>query len=221
MGRLIHDRLEAGHLLAAKLRAYRGRTDVVLLGLARGGVEVARGIADDLKIPLDVLLVRKLGVPGYPELAMGAIASGNVRIIDSTVVEAYGLSKSEVESVTKAERQELERRERVYRGNRQQLDLRGCAAILVDDGMATGSTMRAAIAAARKAGAARVIIAAGVAPFSTYLILSSEADEVVCLRTPRAFWSVSQFYEEFPQLTDDDVVSLLAVESAEGKDTAA
>jgi predicted phosphoribosyltransferase len=216
----LSDRREAGRLLAEKLAAYAGRSDVIILGLARGGVEVAFEIAQALRLPLDVFLVRKLGVPGYEELAMGAISSGEVQVIDPDVVESFGLSEAEINRVIKTERRELERREQVYRGGRQ-LDLQGRTVILVDDGIATGSTMRAAIAAVRESGAARVVVAVGVAPLSTYLILGSEADEVVCLMTPRDFWAVGQFYDDFPQLTDEDVRTLLAEATEEAAHTPA
>jgi putative phosphoribosyl transferase len=216
----LSDRREAGRLLAEKLTAYAGRPEVIVLGLARGGVEVACEIAQALRLPLDVFLVRKLGVPGYEELAMGAISSGEVQVIDPDVVESFGLSQAEIDRVIKAERRELERREQVYREGRR-LDLQGRTVILVDDGIATGSTMRAAIAAVRESGAARVVVAVGVAPLSTYLILASEADEVVCLMTPRDFWAVGQFYDDFPQLTDEDVRNLLAEATEEAAHTSA
>ena len=206
----LHDRKQAGQLLAEKLGAYSGRSDVVVLGLARGGTEVAYELARILKAPMDVFLVRKLGVPGYEELALGAISMGNAQIIDPDVVEEFGLSQREIDDVVNTERRELERRERAYRDHRPRLDLTGRTVILVDDGIATGSTMRAAIAAVRKSGPARIVVAVGVAPLSTYLILGSEADEVVCLLAPRNFLAVAQFYDDFPQLTDEDVRSLLA-----------
>jgi putative phosphoribosyl transferase len=216
----LSDRREAGRLLAEKLTAYAGRPEVIVLGLARGGVEVASEIAQALRLPLDVFLVRKLGVPGYEELAMGAISSGEVQVIDPDVVESFGLSQAEIDRVIKAERRELERREQVYREGRR-LDLQGRTVILVDDGIATGSTMRAAIAAVRESGVARVVVAVGVAPLSTYLILASEADEVVCLMTPRDFWAVGQFYDDFPQLTDEDVRNLLVEATEEAAHTSA
>lgn len=217
----LFDRKEAGRLLADKLAKYAGRRDVVVLGLARGGVEVAHEIARALKAPLDVFLVRKLGVPGYQELAMGAISTGGVQVINPDVVEEFGLSQAEIHGVADAERRELGRRERVYRGQRRRLDVRGRTVILVDDGIATGSTMRAAIAAVRRSEPARVVVAVGVAPLSTYMILGSEADEVVCLLTPRDFRAVGEFYENFPQLSDEEVSSLLAGAVAPGTRNAA
>lgn len=204
------DRKQAGHMLAEKLSDYSGRSDVIVLGLARGGVEVAHEIAKTLKVSLDVFLVRKLGVPGFEELAMGAISTGGVEIIDPDVIESFGLTKSEIDGVITAERRELERREQAYRGNRPMLDLRGRTVILVDDGIATGATVRAAIAAVKKLGPARIVVAASVAPLSTCMMLRSDAEEVVCLRTPREFCAVGLFYAHFPQLTDEDVRSLLA-----------
>jgi putative phosphoribosyl transferase len=203
------DREEAGRLLAQKLAAYKSRPDVIVLGLARGGVPVAREIAEALEAPMDVFIVRKLGVPGFEELAMGAIAMGGDQVVDPDVVEEFDLSGSVIRSVASVERKELERREQVYRGSRPPLDVRNKIVILADDGIATGSTIRVAVSAMRKLGPARVIVAAGVAPFSTYLMLGAEADEVVCLMTPRDFRAVGDFYGAFPSLTDGDVCRIL------------
>jgi putative phosphoribosyl transferase len=203
------DRAEAGRVLARNLQQYAKRTDAIVLALPRGGVVVAFEIAQALCLPLDVLLVRKLGVPGYEELAFGAIASGGERILDAEVVEAFALAPQVIERVVAAEQAELVRRESVFRSSRGALALRGQTAILVDDGIATGSTTRAAIEAARRLGAARIVVAAGVAPLATALALKSEADEIVCPLTPREFRSVSLFYDDFPQLSDEDVRSLL------------
>ncbi len=203
------DRSEAGRLLARSLAQYANRPDAILLALPRGGVAVAYELAQALRLPLDVLLARKLGVPDYEELAFGAIAGGGVRILDPDIIEACALSPQVIDSVVAAEELELDRRACAYRTGRAPLSVRNRTAILVDDGIATGSTMRAAIAAARKLGATRVVVAAGVAPLSTSLELNSEADEVVCLLTPREFRAVGLFYEYFPQLTDDDVRTLL------------
>lgn len=199
------DRAEAGRLLARRLAHYATRPDVVVLALPRGGVAVASEIAQALHAPLDVLLVRKLGVPGHEELAFGAIASGGVRILDPDIMEALALSPEAMDRVIAKEQLEMDQRETAFRAGRPPLPVQGRTVILVDDGIATGSTMRAAISAARRLGAARIVVAAGVAPLSTSLVLSSEADEVVCPFTPREFRSVSLFYENFPQLTDDDV----------------
>ncbi len=203
------DRKEAGRRLAQQLAVYKGRTDVIVLALPRGGVEVAEKIAQFLQAPLDVFLVRKLGVPGFPELAMGAIAMDGEPIIDPSIVEEFNLSKSDILPVIAAEWEELGRRESIYRRSREPLNVRDRIVILVDDGIATGSTMRVAIAALRKLQPARIVVAVGVAPRSTYLILGAEADEVVCLMTPRDFHAVGQFYREFPQLTDAEVCELL------------
>jgi putative phosphoribosyl transferase len=203
------DRTEAGRLLAEKLRQYANRPEVIVLALPRGGLAVAFEIARSLRVPLDVLLVRKLGVPGFEELAFGAIASGGVKILDPDAMEAFALSPQTVDRVIAGERSELNRRESAFRAGRPPLLVEGRTVILVDDGIATGSTMRAAIAAVRRLGAARTIVAAGVAPLATSLLLGSEADEVLCLHTPREFRSVSLFYESFPQLTDADVRGFL------------
>ena len=203
------DREEAGRLLAQKLAAYKSRPDVIVLGLARGGVPVAHEIAEALEAPMDVFIVRKLGVPGFEELAMGAIAMGGDQVVDPDVVEEFDLTGSVIRSVAGVERKELERREQVYRGSRPPLDVRNKIVILADDGIATGSTIRVAVSAVRKLGPARVIVAAGVAPLSTYLMLGAEADEVVCLMTPRDFRAVGDFYFAFPPLTDEDVCRIL------------
>jgi putative phosphoribosyl transferase len=204
-----HDRQQAGQLLATKLKALAPSADLIILGLPRGGVPVACEIAKSLNAELDVFLVRKVGVPGYEELALGAIASGGVEIVDPDVAEEFGLSPEEIEGLVRAEEKELQRRETVFRGSRPMPDLRGRTVVLVDDGIATGSTMRAAIEGVRKLGAAYLIVAAGVMPLSTSLRLRSEADEVVCLDTPRDFRAVGLFYEQFPQLSDADVCALL------------
>ena len=209
------NREEAGRLLGLKLAAYKGRPDVIVLGLPRGGVSVAHEIAEALQAPLDVFLVRKLGVPGFEELAMGAIAMGGGELVDPDVVEELDLSGSMIRRVAATERKELERREHVYRGSSPPLDVRDKIVILVDDGIATGSTVRVAIAALRKLYPARIIVAAAVAPLSTYLILGLEADEVVCLLTPREFRAVADFYADFPQLTDEEVCTLLRQASPE------
>jgi predicted phosphoribosyltransferase len=205
----LHDRKEAGRLLARRLCAIERNPDVVVLGLPRGGVPVACGIATVLQLSLDVFLVRKLGVPGYEEFAMGAIASGGIEIVNPDIVEEFHLSSKDVETVVSKEMLELRRRETVFRGARPILNLNHRTAVLVDDGIATGSTMRAAIEGVKRLGAARIIVAAGVAPLSTCLILRAEANDVVCLLTPRDFRAVGVFYEEFPELSDQDVCNLL------------
>ena len=205
----LHDRNQAGQLLATKLAAFENRPEVVILGLPRGGVPVACEIAKSLGAELDVFLVRKVGVPGYEELALGAIASGGVKIIDPDVAEEFGLRPGDIETLVRAEQKELERREVVFRGSRPMPDLRGRTVVMVDDGIATGSTMRAAIEGVKRLGATHLIVAAGVMPLSTSLRLRSEVDDVISLLTPRDFRAVGLFYEQFPQLSDDDVSTLL------------
>lgn len=209
MSEKLRDRNEAGRLLAERLSPLKGKSDVIVLGLPRGGVPVACGIATTLRLSLDVFLVRKLGVPGYEEFAMGAIASGGIEIVNLDVVEEFHLSSKDVEAVVGEEMLELRRRETVFRGVRPVLNLSGRTVVLVDDGIATGSTMRAAIEGVKRLGAARITVAAGVAPLSTCMILRAEVDDVVCLLTPRDFRAVGVFYEEFPQLSDEDVCNLL------------
>lgn len=174
------NRTEAGQQLALRLRQYANRDDVIVLGAPRGGVPVAFEVATDLKAPLDVFVLRKLGVPGREELAFGAIASGGVQILDRDIVESLGISGLEIERVTRAEEQELERRERAYRGGRPPLAVGGLTVILVDDGIATGSSMRAAIRALRQMKPARIVVAVPVAPPSTCNRLQFEVDELVC-----------------------------------------
>ena len=209
MNAQFRNREEAGRLLGQQLAAYKGRPDVIVLGLPRGGVAVAHAIAEALELPLDVFLVRKLGVPGYEELAMGAIAMSGCELVDPDVVEEFDLSGSVIRRVAATERKELERREHVYRDSSPPLNVRNKTVILVDDGIATGSTIRVAIEALRKLYPARIIVAAAVAPLSMYLMLGLEADEVVCLLTPRKFRAVCEFYADFPQLADEDVCRLL------------
>jgi predicted phosphoribosyltransferase len=208
---LFRDRHDAGRALARRLSSYAGRADVTILALPRGGVPVASEIARALDLPLDVFLVRKLGVPGHEELAMGAIASGGARVLDSEVVRAYRVSEEDVARVTDAERRELDRREIAYRADRPPLDLKGRTVILVDDGLATGSSMRAAVAALGPLSAARVVVAVPVAPRSTVFSLERVADEVVCLEMPEPFFAVGMFYEDFEQTTDEQVRDLLAL----------
>jgi len=217
----LRNRNQAGQLLAEKLSGFAKRADTMVLGLPRGGVEVACALAAQLDLAVDVFLVRKLGVPGYEELAMGAIAMGGVEIVDADAVEAFRVSKREIKEVIGAEKQELERSERVFRSSRPPLNLRDRTAILVDDGIATGSTLRAAIEGVRRLGAARVIVAAGVAPLATYLSLRSEVDDIVCLLTPREFRAVGMLYEEFSQLTDQDVCRFLDAARTTGTKSAA
>ncbi len=204
------DRADAGRRLAEKLMAYAGRPDVLVLALPRGGVPVAYEVALALHAPLDVFLVRKLGVPGQAELAMGAIATGGVRVLNEEVIEALGIPEDVIEEVTAEEQQELARRERLYRGDNPPPDLRGRTVILIDDGLATGSTMRAAVAAARNQQPARVVVAVPVAARSTYEELQAEVDEIVCVFTPEPFHAVGLWYETFSQTTDEEIQELLA-----------
>ena len=206
------DRVEAGQVLAAKLLAYRDREDVLVLALPRGGVPVAAEVARALDVPFDVFVVRKLGVPGHEELAMGAIASGGVRQINRDVVDALGIPENVIDAVAALEQVELVRREQAYRGDRPPLSLVGKTIILVDDGLATGSTMRAAIVAARQQQPARVIVAAPVGAVSACADLATEADDVVCVRTPEPFVAVGMWYRDFTPTTDDEVRSLLGTE---------
>lgn len=203
------DRREAGRALGAKLASYAGRNDVTVLGLPRGGVPVAGEVALALDAPLDVFLVRKLGAPGQEELAMGAIASGGVRVLNPTVIQSLRISADEIERTARREERELRRRELSYRGERPSLDIEGRIAILVDDGVATGSSMRAAVEAARKLEPARIVVAVPVAPPSTAREIRRIADDVVVVATPEPFHSVGRFYEEFDQTTDEEVRELL------------
>jgi putative phosphoribosyl transferase len=202
------DRTDAGQRLARELAGYAGRDDVLVLGLVRGGVPVAAQVAAFLGAPLDVLVVRKLGVPWAPEVAFGAVGPGGL-IVHNPEVEAQ-LSPADMARVTNAESEELARRERQYRGGRPPLDLRGKVVIIVDDGLATGATARAAVGVARAAEAARVIMAVPVAAAESLAAVRAEADEVVCPWVPAGFSAVSTFYENFPQVTDDEVIATLA-----------
>ena len=207
------DRIEAGQILAAKLSAYRDRDDVMVLALPRGGVPVAAEVARALNVPFDVFVVRKLGVPGHEELAMGAIASGGVRQVNRDVVDALGIPENVIDAVAVREQLELERREQAYRGQRPPLSLINKTLILVDDGLATGSTMRAAVMAARQQQPARVIVAAPVGAVSACADLATEADDVVCVRTPEPFVAVGMWYRDFTPTTDHEVRSLLGTDS--------
>jgi putative phosphoribosyl transferase len=206
---LFQDRHDAGRQLAAQLSHYAGRNDVIVLGLPRGGVPVAFEVAEALGAPLDVFLVRKLGVPGQEELAMGAIASGNIRVFNERVIEMLQPSEETIQRVTARERQELERREREYRGGRGPLEVHGKTVILVDDGLATGSTMRAAVAAVRKLGPSRVVVAVPVGAASTCEEFEGEADETICAKEPDPFYAVGVWYEDFSETSDDEVRDLL------------
>ncbi len=206
---MFHDRFDAGETLARRLGEFAGTSDAVVLALPRGGVPVAYEVARQLRLPLDVFVVRKLGTPGQPELAMGAIASGGVRVLNREVVDAMGIPEWSVEQVAKQEQVELERRERQYRGDRPPLETSGKTVILVDDGLATGSSMRAAAAALRQQGAARIVVAVPVASRATCEQLRAEGNEVVCATTPEPFFAVGQWYQDFSQTSDDEVRDLL------------
>ncbi|PYL83437.1 MAG: phosphoribosyl transferase [Verrucomicrobia bacterium] len=213
---MFQDRTDAGRQLAEKLLSYAGRDDVIVLALPRGGVPVAFEVAQRVRVPLDVCVVRKLGVPGHEELAMGAIASGGVRVLNEDVLYVLPDAQSIVEMVTAIEREELKRRERDYRSNRPAPEVRGRTVILVDDGLATGATMRAAAAALRQQGAAKIIVAVPVGAPGTCHEIRSVADEVVCLQTPGSFMGVGQYYEDFSQTTDEEVRELLAASASKG-----
>jgi putative phosphoribosyl transferase len=208
--RAFSDRVEAGQLLAEKLLDYADRDDVIVLGLPRGGMPVAFEVAQRLRVPLDVFIVRKLGVPGFEELALGAIASGGVRVLNEDVARALPSADEVIESVTARETAELERREHSYRDGRSAPDLRGRTVILVDDGLATGATMRAAVEALRRRDVAKIVVAAPVGAPETCRELQDEVDEIVCAMTPEYFQAVGQYYENFSQTTDEEVRELLA-----------
>jgi putative phosphoribosyl transferase len=203
------DRTHAGRELASKLLEYADRPDVIVLALPRGGVPVAFEVAKALHAPLDVFVVRKLGVPGHEEYAMGAIATGGVRVLDERVVRAAGVTRVQLDAVTAAEQRELARRERQYRGDRPPPNVAGRTIILVDDGLATGSTMRAAVEALRQEGAARVIVAVPIAPPETCDAFRDIVDDIVCARTPEPFYAVGLWYEDFSQTSDEEVRALL------------
>lgn len=209
--RLFCDRREAGRFLAERLRRYANRPDVMVLALPRGGVPVASEIAQALHAPLDVFLVRKLGAPGHEELALGAVASGGVRVLNDHIVQTLHIPEAVIEAVAAREQQELERRERLYRGNRPPLNARGKTVILVDDGLATGATMHAAIKALRQAQAARLIVAVPIAPPEICRELRAKVDEVICAITPDPFYAVGLAYEDFSQTSDRDVLDLLGI----------
>jgi putative phosphoribosyl transferase len=203
------NRSEAGRLLAEELAQYKSKANVVVLGLARGGVSVAAEIASALHAPLDVLVVRKIGVPFQPELAMGAIAGDDTQLIDKQLVHALDLTDDDVETAVASERAELQRRERLYRGGRPTLNLKEHTVILVDDGLATGSTMLAAVAFARKRLAKRIVIAVPVASVEAFGKLHKRVDECICLATPEPFYSVGDWYWDFLPTEDAEVLKLL------------
>ena len=211
--RRFRNRKEAGQLLALELADYADSKDCVVLALPRGGVPVAHEISHALRIPLDILVVRKLGVPGHEELAMGAIASGGIRIINPHTLSALGISSGAVAEVERRELMEMERRERLYRGSKGPLEVREKSVILVDDGIATGATIRAAIASLRQRGAHRIVVASPVAPESVVSILVNVAEEIVCVLKPKDFGGVGWWYEDFSQTSDEEVRQILNLES--------
>jgi predicted phosphoribosyltransferase len=208
-GSCFRNRAEAGELLAKKLKSYADRHDVVVFALPRGGVPVAHAVARALHAPLDVFVVRKLGVPGHEELAMGAIASGGVIVWNDDVLTMLGLSDDAIDDVAAQEQQELIRREHLYRGNRPPTDVAGRTVILVDDGIATGATMRAAIAAVRQQGAQHVVVATPTIARDTYETMRTSVDEIVSVLIPDEFLAVGQWFSDFSQTTDDEVRRLL------------
>jgi predicted phosphoribosyltransferase len=209
MNHPFRDRREAGRLLAEKLSAYANRSDVIVLALPRGGVPVAYEVARALNAPLDIFPVRKLGVPGHNELAMGAIAPGGVRVLNDEVVRALGIPDQAIDAVAAKEQQELARRERLYRGDRAPLDVRGKTVILVDDGLATGATMLAAIKALRQHQAERIVVAVPIAAPETCDQMRGHADDVICAVTPEPFYAVGLWYQNFSQTSDEEVRDLL------------
>ena len=214
---IYHDRIDAGKQLAARLTDYADRDDVLVLALPRGGVPVAYEVSKALRAPLDIFLVRKLGVPGHEELAMGAIATGGVRVLNEDVVDYLRIPGEVIEAVAADELRELERRERAYRGNRPEPDVRGKTVILIDDGLATGSTMRAAAAALRQQNPARIVVAVPVSASQTCNEYRMGVDEIICASTPEPFMGVGQWYLDFSQTTDEEVRELLTKADAVGK----
>jgi putative phosphoribosyl transferase len=200
-----YDRTEAGQVLAGELQHYSDWREVIVLALPRGGVAVGLEVTRQLHAPLDVFVVRKLGVPGHEELAMGAIASGGVRVINDSVVHSLGITERALEQVAAQEKKELDRRERYYRAGRQSLEASGKIVILVDDGLATGATMKAAVAALRSQCPARIVAAVPLSSPETCAEMDELVDEMVCARTPDPFMAVGIWYRHFPQLTDEEV----------------
>src|SRR2546421_462828 len=204
------DRTEAGRHLAAQLTDYANRPDVLVLALPRGGVPVAYEVAKALRAPLDIFLVRKLGVPGHEELAMGAIATGGVRVLNEDVMRHISIPDAAIDAVAAREQRELERRERLYRGDRPAPDVKGKTVLLVDDGLATGSTMRAAAAALRRQQPARIVVAVPVSAVQTCDEYRMGVDEIICAITPEPFHAVGMWYADFSQTSDEEVRDLLA-----------
>ena len=206
---IYRDRVDAGKQLAKRLTDFADRDDVLVLALPRGGVPVAYEVAKALQVPMDIFLVRKLGVPGHEELAMGAISTGGVRVLNDDIVSYLRIPRDVIDAVAAGELKELERREREYRGDRPDPDVRGKTVILIDDGLATGSTMRAAAAALRQQNPTRIIVAVPVSAPQTCDEYRMGVDEIICARTPEPFFGVGMWYEDFSQTTDDEVRDLL------------
>ena len=213
-GARFRDRVHAGRRLAAALTPYAGRPNLLVLALPRGGVPVGYEVARALNAPLDVMLVRKLGVPGHEELAMGAIASGGIRVLSDEIVSAFRIPERVIATVAANEQEELDRRERAYRDDRSPPEIRGRTVILVDDGLATGSTMRAAAAALRTQHPEKLVVAVPVAPPETCAILRNEVDDVVCAMVPDPFLAVGNWYSDFSQTSDEEVRELLRAAEA-------
>jgi putative phosphoribosyl transferase len=206
---IFRNRQQAGQILASRLEKYANREDVIVLGIPRGGVPVAFEVAKALNQPLDIFVLRKLGVPGYEELAFGAIGSGGVRVVNANLVAELGLSDVQVAVVIRAEQEELKRREKIYRGNRPPLEVRGRTVILIDDGIATGSSILAAIHALRQMQPAGIVVGTPVGPPDTVIRLQREVNELVCVEMPESFYGVGQFYVDFSQVSDQEVNELL------------
>ncbi len=203
------NRIDAGRRLAKKLLGYAGQSDVLVLAIPRGGVPVGFEVASELRVPLDVFVVRKLGVPRHEELAFGAIATGGIRVLDAQIVESLGISDLDIRRITTREKQELDRREHAYRGGRPALHLSGKTVILVDDGIATGASTLAAITALRELNPSRIVLATPVAPASSCRRIRQEVDDFVCLEMPETFYAIGQFYEDFSQVSDEEVATLM------------
>lgn len=206
---IFQDRIDAGKALANQLRTYANRDDVTVLGLPRGGIPVAYQVADALNAPLDVYVVRKLGIPGHEELAMGAIATGGVRYLNPAIISKLKISESTINRVAAAEQRELERREQAYRDQRPPLDLSDRTVLLVDDGLATGATMLAAVRAIRQQSPRKIVVAVPIAAPETCQMFEPEVDEVICAETPQPFRAVGLWYQDFAQTTDQEVRDLL------------
>jgi putative phosphoribosyl transferase len=216
-----HDRADAGRYLVERLQKYAHNPETMVLGLPRGGVVVAFEVAQGLGLPLDIFLVRKLGVPGYEELAMGAIASGGVQVINQDVVRSIHISTTEIREIAEKEGQELLRRERVYRDDRPRLEVKDRSIILVDDGLATGATMRAAVVALRKQGPRKIVIAVPVASADTCDEFRVKVDDIICGITPAHFNAVGNWYDDFAQTSDEEVIQLLRQANSPGQNTGA